>query len=109
MRRVHPLVGRCRVAPVVQSTRSALASYYGPGLYGNKLACGGRLQPGTIGVANKTLPCGTKITLHHGSRTLNVKVIDRGPYVAGREFDLTAATKQRLGFGSTGTVWVAQR
>ena len=81
------------------------ASYYGPGLYGNKLACGGRLQPGTIGVANKTLPCGTKITLHHGNRTLNVKVIDRGPYVGGRYYDLTAATKQKLGFGSTGQVW----
>jgi hypothetical protein len=82
-----------------------VASYYGPGLYGNKLACGGRLEPGTIGVANKTLPCGTKITLHHGNRTLNVKVIDRGPYVGGRYFDLTAATKQKLGFGSTGQVW----
>jgi rare lipoprotein A len=81
------------------------ASYYGPGLYGNKLACGGRLQPGTIGVANKTLPCGTKITLHNKGRTLNVKVIDRGPYVGGRYYDLTAATKQKLGFGSTGQVW----
>jgi hypothetical protein len=28
--------------------------------------------------------------------------------VAGREFDLTAATKQRLGFGSTGTVWASR-
>src|SRR5215213_3625490 len=81
------------------------ASYYGPGLYGNKLACGGRLHPGTLGVAHKTLPCGTKITLHNKGRTLTVKVIDRGPYVGGRYFDLTAATKRKLGFGSTGTVW----
>jgi rare lipoprotein A len=35
---------------------------------------------------------------------VRVPVVDRGPYVAGREFDLTAATKQKLGFGSTGTV-----
>ena len=81
------------------------SSYYGPGLYGNKLACGGRLSTGTIGVAHKSLPCGTKVTLHNKGRTLNVKVIDRGPYVGGRYFDLTAATKQKLGFGSTGTVW----
>src|SRR4051812_35716142 len=85
--------------------RARFASWYGPGLYGNKLACGGRLSPGTVGVAHKTLPCGTKITLHNKGRTLQVKVIDRGPYVGGRYYDLTAATKQKLGFGSTGMVW----
>ncbi len=85
--------------------RPRFSSWYGPGLYGNKLACGGRLTTKTVGVAHKTLPCGTKITLHNKGRTLNVKVIDRGPYVGGRYYDLTAATKQKLGFGSTGTVW----
>jgi rare lipoprotein A (peptidoglycan hydrolase) len=38
---------------------------------------------------------------------VRVRVVDRGPFVAGREFDLTAATKRRLGFGSVGTIWVA--
>jgi hypothetical protein len=85
--------------------RARNASWYGPGLYGNRLACGGRLSPGTVGVAHKTLPCGTRITLHNRGRTLTVKVVDRGPYVGGRFYDLTAATKQKLGFGSTGTVW----
>jgi hypothetical protein len=84
--------------------RRALASWYGPGLYGGHLACGGTLTPGTLGVANKTLPCGTKVTLHYRGRTVRVPVVDRGPYVGAREFDLTAATKARLGFGSTGTV-----
>lgn len=84
--------------------RRALASWYGPGLYGGHLACGGTLTPGTLGVANKSLPCGTKVTLHYKGRTVRVPVVDRGPYVGAREFDLTAATKQKLGFGSTGTV-----
>jgi rare lipoprotein A len=84
--------------------RRAVASWYGPGFYGQHLACGGTLGTGTLGVAHKTLPCGTKVTLHYRGRTVRVPVIDRGPYVAGREFDLTAATKQKLGFGSTGTV-----
>lgn len=84
--------------------RRALASWYGPGLYGNHLACGGRLSAGTLGVAHKSLPCGTQVTLHYHGRTVRVPVVDRGPYVGAREFDLTAATKQRLGFGSTGTV-----
>jgi rare lipoprotein A (peptidoglycan hydrolase) len=84
--------------------RRALASWYGPGLYGGHLACGGTLTPGTLGVANKSLPCGTKVTLHYKGRTVRVPVVDRGPYVGAREFDLTAATKAKLGFGSTGMV-----
>ena len=87
--------------------RHALASWYGPGLYGNRLGCGGRLNPGTVGVAHKTLPCGTKVTLRHKGNVVRTRVIDRGPFVGAREFDLTAATKAKLGFGSTGTVLVA--
>ena len=96
-----------RVAGRLNVYRPALASWYGPGLYGNKLGCGGTLNAGTLGVAHKSLPCGTRLTLRNGSRKVRVRVIDRGPYVGAREFDLTQATKQRLGFGSTGRVWVA--
>lgn len=84
--------------------RTAHASWYGPGLYGNRTACGQTLSPSTLGVAHKSMPCGTKLKLRHGSRTVKVEVIDRGPYVAGREFDLTEATRNKLGFGSTGTI-----
>ncbi len=84
--------------------RRALASWYGPGLYGGSLACGGTLSPGTLGVAHKALPCGTKVTFHHRGRTVRVPVVDRGPYVGAREYDLTAATRAKLGFGGTGTV-----
>ncbi|HXS46068.1 MAG TPA: septal ring lytic transglycosylase RlpA family protein, partial [Solirubrobacterales bacterium] len=84
--------------------RTAAASYYGPGLYGGALACGGTLQPGTLGVAHKTLPCGSKVRLRYRGRTVTVPVVDRGPYVAGRDFDLTAATRARLRFPSTGVL-----
>jgi rare lipoprotein A len=87
--------------------RRAMASWYGPGLYGRRLGCGGTLTPGTLGVAHKSLPCGTRVTLRNGGRVLRVRVIDRGPYVGGREFDLTAATRRRLGFSGTGTILVA--
>jgi hypothetical protein len=82
--------------------RLAEASWYGGG---GELACGGELTSATMGVANKTLPCGTEVTLRYDGRTVRVAVIDRGPYVAGREFDLTEATKQALGFGGVGEVW----
>jgi hypothetical protein len=84
------------------SYRLAEASWYGGG---GPLACGGQLTSSTLGVANKTLPCGTMITLRYEGRSLRVPVVDRGPFVAGREFDLTAATKEALGFGDLGQVW----
>ncbi len=85
--------------------RLAEASWYGGG---GGLACGGELTGSTIGVANKTLPCGTLLTLRYGQRSLRVRVIDRGPYVEGREFDLTEATKRALGFGGVGEVWATR-
>lgn len=88
----------------VTAYRHAEASYYGPGLYGGGMACGGTLTPGTLGVAHKSLPCGSKVKLLYNGRRVTVPVVDRGPYVAGREYDLTAATKARLGFPSTGVL-----
>ena len=88
--------------------RYAYASWYGPGLYGNLLGCGGTLGPGTLGVAHRTLPCGTKVTLRRGNRSIRVPVIDRGPYVGGREYDLTAATAQWLDFHGHGPILVTR-
>jgi rare lipoprotein A (peptidoglycan hydrolase) len=92
----------------VQVFRGALASWYGPGLYGNQVACGGTLQPDTIGVAHKSLRCGTNLTLRYKGREVDVEVIDRGPYVGDREFDLTEATKNKLRFPDTGIVRVSK-
>ena len=85
--------------------RPGQASYYGPGLYGNRTACGQTLTPGTMGVANRWLPCGTKVTFRYHGRTVTTRVIDRGPFHGSRIWDLTYATKRKLGFGSTGVVW----
>jgi rare lipoprotein A len=96
----HETVGRLNVF------RRAYASWYGPGFFGHGLGCGGTLTPGTLGVANKSLPCGKPLTLRLGKRIVRVRVIDRGPYVSGREFDLTSATKDRLGFAGVGLILV---
>lgn len=74
-----------------------LASWYGPGFYGNRTACGQIYSPQIMGVAHKTLPCGTLLVLSYGGRSVTVPVIDRGPYVAGRTLDLSNATKLALG------------
>jgi peptidoglycan lytic transglycosylase len=90
-------------AGTLQAYRASLASWYG--LYGGALACGGTLGYDTLGVANKYLPCGTKVTLRYRGREVTVPVVDRGPYVGGREWDLTGATARRLGFDGVGVVW----
>lgn len=100
----HSALGSGDGAGPVQVFRPAAASWYGPGFYGHRTACGQTLTTSTLGVAHKTMPCGTKVTLRYNGREVTVPVIDRGPYAAGREYDLTSATKNRLGFGSTGTV-----
>ena len=82
------------------------ASWYGPGFYGNRLPCWQWLQANgkpiqfeadTWGVAHKTLPCGTMLVLTHGANTISVPVVDRGPYIEGRELDLSLAVKNALG------------
>jgi len=80
------------------------ASWYGPGLWGNKTACGQTLRPGTFGVAHKKLPCGTTVKFVYHGRTVVTQVIDRGPYVKGRAWDLTKAASDALGFEGVGRV-----
>jgi rare lipoprotein A (peptidoglycan hydrolase) len=84
--------------------RSAGASWYGPGLYGNKTACGQTLRATTIGVAHRSLPCGTMVKFVYQGHALIAPVIDRGPYVKGRAWDLTAAASEALEFDGVDTL-----
>lgn len=85
---------------------SELATWYGPGFYGNSTACGQRLGYETLGVAHRTLPCGTRVSVFYRGRSITVTVIDRGPYTSA-EWDLTGETARRLGFSGKGYVGVA--
>jgi len=91
--------------PRVHVYRRAQATWYGPGLYGNRTACGQTLTPETVGVAHKTLPCGTRVRFRYRGRSAVAKVIDRGPFRAGTDWDLTSALKDRLGFLGSGSIW----
>jgi rare lipoprotein A (peptidoglycan hydrolase) len=73
--------------------------------YGKPIACGGVLHVPQLGVANKTLPCGTKVIFVYGHRAIRVPVIDRGPYIAGRKWDLTGATAEALHFPGLGPIY----
>ena len=69
---------------------------------GTTSACGVKLRKATLGVAHKTLPCGTMLDFSFHGKSITVPVIDRGPYGAGISYDLTIETAKRLGFVNTG-------
>lgn len=84
--------------------KPALATWYGPGFYGRKTACGQRMTHRLLGVAHKKLACGTQVALLYKGRTLTVPVVDRGPFPKGREWDLTAAAAKALEFTFTDSI-----
>jgi rare lipoprotein A len=85
----------------------AIATIYGPGFYGHRTACGFTLTPTTVGVASRTLRCGTKVSLDYDGQTITVPVIDRGPYANDATWDLTEATARALDDEDTETVGAA--
>jgi hypothetical protein len=88
--------------------RIAGASWYGgKTMWGRSTACGQVLRPTTIGVANKTLPCGTPVKFVWHGRSIVAPVIDRGPYIKGRAWDLTAAAAEALEFEGIGRIQYA--
>jgi rare lipoprotein A (peptidoglycan hydrolase) len=81
---------------------SGIATWFGPGFYGSTTACGQTLTPSVVGVANRTLPCGTLVQVSYGGRALTLPVLDRGPYShIGADWDLTAGAAQSLGISET--------
>jgi hypothetical protein len=88
--------------------RYAGASWYGgKTMWGRSTACGQVLRPSTIGVANKRLPCGTPVKFVWHGHSIVAPVIDRGPYVRGRAWDLTAAAAEALDFEGVGRIQYA--
>ncbi len=87
--------------PSAPAHTAAVATWFGPGFYGKQTACGQTLTPGVIGVANRTLPCGTLVQITYKGHTLTVPVLDRGPYAHHASWDLTAGAAGALGITET--------
>jgi len=84
-----------------RSRGASIATWFGPGFYGQRTACGQVLTPITVGVANRTLRCGTLVNVAYRGRRLVVPVIDRGPYANGADWDLTSEAARTLGIQDT--------
>jgi len=84
--------------------RYALASWYGPKFHGKTMANGERFNMHALTVAHKRLPLGTRLILTNpdNGEQVKVKVTDRGPYVAGRQLDVSYRVAWELGFVKQG-------
>ena len=82
----------------------ALASWYGPGFYGNLTANGEVYTGNQYTAAHPSLPFGTRVrvTNPRTGQSIVVRVNDRGPFVGPREFDLSRAAASAVGLISSG-------
>jgi rare lipoprotein A (peptidoglycan hydrolase) len=108
-----PVAAQAASAPQVALTpvtgyRAAKATYFGPGLFGRRTACGQRLTRRLRGIAHRTLPCGSVVELVYGGKIVRAPVVDRGPFHRGIRYDLTYATARELRFRQTDMVGAAQ-
>ncbi|HEY8304703.1 MAG TPA: septal ring lytic transglycosylase RlpA family protein [Solirubrobacteraceae bacterium] len=88
--------------PAKTSAKAQIATWFGPGFYGQKTACGQTMTPVVVGVASRTLPCGTLVLVNYKGHKLTVPVIDRGPYAHnGATWDLTWGAASALTINET--------
>lgn len=83
---------------------TAVSSWYGPGFNGRGTASGQIFNEDDFTCASRTLPFGTVLALTRGDRHVIVYVNDRGPYIAGRDLDLSKAAATALGFSGVATI-----
>lgn len=98
------VVGPITTRALADTWEVRTATYYGPGLYGNRTACGKVLRPHTRGIAHRSLPCGKAVPIYYGGRIGIFRVIDRGPYTDGVALDLTKRSASRVGMRTTSSV-----
>ncbi|HWX44605.1 MAG TPA: septal ring lytic transglycosylase RlpA family protein [Solirubrobacteraceae bacterium] len=82
---------------ITTTPNGTIATWFGPGFYGHMTACGQKMSPKLVGVASRTLPCGTLVQVTYHGRHLTVPVLDRGPYGhTGATWDLTSGAARTL-------------
>jgi rare lipoprotein A (peptidoglycan hydrolase) len=97
-------VGPQTTAGLARTWEVRTASYYGPGLWGNRTACGSTLRHRTRGLAHRSLPCGQAVPVYRAGLIAIYRVIDRGPHTRGVSIDLTESAARQLGIRTTTSV-----
>jgi rare lipoprotein A len=94
---------RTALEPAI-SAWDGVASWYGEGFAGERTASGERFDPAGFTAAHRTLAFGTRLRVTHlrTGRSVEVVVTDRGPYVRGRDLDLSRAAAETIGLVGRG-------
>jgi rare lipoprotein A len=101
-----PFLAGCVTTSTDAATGTMNASWY---QMGKVTANGERFNPDGMTAAHKTLPFGTKLHLTHNGRTAIVRINDRGPFIRGRQLDLSRGAARKLGCIERGTCKVIYR
>ena len=96
--------GHENVPGAIGPSYAARAAPYGPTRSHRRTACGEPFTPKLEGIAHPTLPCGVKIYIRFGGKQVLTEVVDRGPSVPGRDFDITKGLADRIGLHGTQTI-----
>ena len=93
----------------VSTAHAEVASVYGgrDGFCGSRTANGERLNCSAMTAAHRRLPFGTLVRVCHG-RCVTVRINDRGPFVRGRDIDLSPAAARAIGLGGVGHVTISR-
>jgi len=93
----------------VSTAQAEMASVYGgpDGYCGSRTANGERVDCSAMTAAHRRLPFGTRVRVCH-SKCVTVRINDRGPWVKGRDIDLTPAAARAIGLDGTGHVTISQ-
>ena len=81
-----------------------LTSWYGPGFQGNLTANGEIYNMYGYTAAHKTLPFGSKLRVCYQG-CVTVRINDRGPYIGGRQLDLSYGAAQAIGLTGSGVAY----
>src|SRR3974390_3835173 len=93
----------------VSTAHAEMASVYGgpDGYCGSRTANGERVNCSAMTAAHRRLPFGTRVRVCH-SGCVTVRINDRGPFVRGRDIDLSPAAGRAIGLGGIGHVTVSR-
>ena len=103
---VVPVLAGCATTNVDAATKTMNASWY---MHGKRTANGERFNPNGLTAAHRNLPFGTMLHLTHGNKTAIVRINDRGPFINGRQLDLSRGAAQQLGCIRSGSCKVTYR
>jgi rare lipoprotein A len=91
---VVPFLAACQTTNVDAASKTMTASWY---QMGKVTANGERYKPDGMTAAHKTLRFGTKLRLTRNGRSVTVRINDRGPFIRGRQLDLSRGAARALG------------